>query len=267
MDGVRAVAKDDAFLDDIAAELIPFFIDDVRQKLDRLEQIVEKFVVSFERGEDYFELLRIVHGIKGMAGSFNFPTVGIIAHRLEDYLGQTPRFTRQTADHIYQYSGAMLRIIDAGRDPGDGSHAIVRGLPAAKTIDFVVEGGKPIETLFIGPKNFQFTIMESELNACGCHVIGVTSSFQGIEIAARTRPDLILVCNVVDILSGIEIARMLRTMQVTRNIPLLFIKSEIADPQARARLLATLPAGVEVVRKGRHLSDDLANALVNTKVI
>jgi HPt (histidine-containing phosphotransfer) domain-containing protein len=220
MDGVRAVAKDDAFLDDIAAELIPFFIDDVRQKLDRLEQIVEKFVVSFERGEDYFELLRIVHGIKGMAGSFNFPTVGIIAHRLEDYLGQTPRFTRQTADHIYQYSGAMLRIIDAGRDPGDGSHAIVRG-----------------------------------------------SSFQGIEIAARTRPDLILVCNVVDILSGIEIARMLRTMQVTRNIPLLFIKSEIADPQARARLLATLPAGVEVVRKGRHLSDDLANALVNTKVI
>jgi len=261
------VVKDDTFLDDIAAELIPFFIDDVRQKLERLEQIVEKFVVSFERNEDYYELLRIVHSIKGMAGSFNFPTVGIIAHRLEDYLGQTNRFTRQTGNHIYEYSGAILRIVDAGRDPGDGGHAVVRGLPAAKPIDFVVDGRKPIETLFIGPKNFQFAIVEAELNACGCHVIGVASSFQGIEIAARTRPDLILVCNVVDILSGVEISRMLRTMQVTRNIPLLFVMSEQPDPQARARLFATLPTGVEVVRKGPHLSDDLAHALITVKVI
>ena len=58
---------------DLVAELLPFFIDDVVERLGSVEQMVVSFSKNLDVKPDSFELLRNVHSIKGSAASFGFP--------------------------------------------------------------------------------------------------------------------------------------------------------------------------------------------------
>ena len=60
---------------DLVAELLPFFIDDVVERLGSVEQMVVSFSKNLDIKTDSFELLRNVHSIKGSAASFGFPTI------------------------------------------------------------------------------------------------------------------------------------------------------------------------------------------------
>jgi HPt (histidine-containing phosphotransfer) domain-containing protein len=254
--------------DEIIAQLLPMFFEDMREKLETLDVLRRNLSRQSQRGEEFFEFMRLVHSIKGTAPSFGLSTVGLIAHKLEEYMLATNGFSRKAEVDTARYLDRMAEIIESGREPSERTcQDIIKGLPAPVDFGQVMPTRGVIQALFIAPKNIQSRMVEAELRNCGCNVTIAQSSFQGLELAVRLRPDLIMVSNIIDTLGGVEVVQMLKVMGPTRNIPTMFVKSEIKDPVQRAALRAAIPPGVPVVRKGRCFPEDFASALLELRVI
>ncbi|CAK0770125.1 putative HPt domain-containing protein [uncultured Gammaproteobacteria bacterium] len=253
--------------EEIFAEMLPLFVDDAKDKITRLEELIDIFSVKFDRSDLLMEFMRTIHSLKGSSGSMGFPTISVICHKLEGYMAKTTIFDRRVADDVQVYLARISDILDVRKNPRDTeSQGILRSLPSP--IDVIVVGTKKlIQALFIGPKNIQFTIIEAELRACGCNVTLATTSFLGIELAVRMRPDLIMVSNVIDAVSGIEMAAILKTIQRTRAIAVMLVKSDFDDPGKAEEIRRALPPRVEIVRKGKRFQEDFAAALVKLKVL
>jgi chemotaxis protein histidine kinase CheA len=105
---------------DLVAELLPFFIDDVVERLGSVEQMLVSFSKSSDAKPDSFELLRNVHSIKGSAASFGFPTIALISHHLEDYIIATGNFSDTAVDGMRSSSADAIRAMrkaDASSNP------------------------------------------------------------------------------------------------------------------------------------------------------
>ncbi|HYD29698.1 MAG TPA: Hpt domain-containing protein [Azospirillaceae bacterium] len=253
---------------DIIASLAPMFLDDTRQRIEEMEGLLERMREHGKTGEPYLQFMRTVHSIKGIAHTFGFPTVAIIAHKLEDYMHFIPAVGGREMEQILIHVDAILRILDAGENPGAGEEeTLLRRLPSPiDTSDFAIDH-KVVQTLFIGPKNVQFAMFELELKSCGFNVTNSASSFHAMDIAVRMRPDLILVCNVIDHVNGIEVAHALKAFNATRTAPQIFVTSDIGDDgRVPAGLRARLPASTEIVRK-TCFPDDFAEAALALGII
>lgn len=253
---------------DLIADFIPAFLDDCRDKLRFLESAVPVIEQTGRNHERYSDFVRTVHSLKGTAPIFGFSTLGIIAHKLEDYLSAANLHAREKVSNIFVYIDRMARVVDLGRNPdAETETAILRGLPSAIDLDDFSLTQHLIQALFVGPKNMQFRIFEKELKASGFNVTNAQNSFQAIEIAVRMRPDVILVCNVIDILGGTEVAHVLHAIKATAHIPTMFITSDLLDDgHDRDRIKERLPPGIEIVRK-THFADDFADAVMALGII
>ena len=65
-----------------------------------------------------------------------------------------------------------------------------------------------------------------ELQACGYRVNREGNSFKAMEVAAMTRPDLVIVTGVLDLLSGVDVVSAFRAMPATRDIPVALITGD-----------------------------------------
>jgi len=106
-------------------------------------------------------------------------------------------------------------------------------------------------------------VIERELRNCGYRVSVSTSPFDALELAARTRPDLVIAAAVLDELTGAALARALRAISVTRNIPFILLTGFTVD-HASAK---ELPAEAAVVRRDEGFGEDLATALQRFHII
>ena len=115
---------------DLVAELLPFFIDDIVERLGSIEQMVVSFSKNLDVKPDSFELLRNVHSIKGSAASFGFPTIALISHHLEDYIIATGNFSEAAVDGMLEHLHAIGAIVESRRDPGnEEGRRILKSLP------------------------------------------------------------------------------------------------------------------------------------------
>ncbi|UEM06431.1 Hpt domain-containing protein [Skermanella rosea] len=252
---------------DLVAELLPFFIDDVIERLGTVEEMVVRFSKETTVKPDSFELLRHVHSIKGAAASFGFPTIALIAHHLEDYIIATGNFRESAVEGILEHVQAIGRIVESRRDPGiEEGRRVLKSLPDFHPSPALRRTAAQRTVLFIGPRNIQLRLMEPEIRATGFRLVALSNSFQGIESAIRTRPDLILISNIIDILDGVDVARMIRVCEVTQSIPLIVVASKLDAEPVGARLRRQ-GGGILVVRKGEDFAADFAKALVALDVV
>ena len=96
-----------------------------------------------------------------------------------------------------------------------------------------------------------------ELQACGYRINREGNSFKAMEVAAMTRPDLVIVTGVLDLLSGVDVVSAFRAMSATRDIPVALITGDSLEEA----LADGLPDAVPVIRKGADFGDDLTDAL------
>jgi chemotaxis protein histidine kinase CheA len=252
---------------DLVAELLPFFIDDVVERLGSVEQMVVSFSTNLHVKPDSFELLRNVHSIKGSAASFGFPTIALISHHLEDYIIATGNFGEAAVDGMLEHVHAIGAIVEARRDPGsEEGRRILKSLPDFHPTQNLLRSQGQKTVLFIGPRNIQLRLMEPEIRAGGFRLVTMSSSFQGIESAIRTRPDLILISNIIDILDGVDVARMIHAAEMTQHIPLVVVASKLDAEPVRNRL-NRLNEKILVVRKGEDFAADFAYAIVRLGVV
>lgn len=259
LDPVRSKSTESDEHRDYEAALQQEFIDMATDRLAALDDVLESLrSKSVDGATALREIRQTSHNLKGMGGSFGFPAITTIAHRLENYLADLAGLDSKNLLDTQVYIDAMAHIVSTGRNPMDNElQTTVRGLPPKPGFDVDDVVVSDIEVMLVVPGGAAAHYVTQQLQACGYRVVNVKSPFEAIEQAVRTGPDLLLVSAVMDGLSGMDLAAAITAMASTRDLKVALLTSlDLDDPH-----LNDLPDGVPMIRKGPEFGDDLADAL------
>ena len=243
-------------LDQVVAQMRTEFIEGTRDRLDDIEAMV--FSES-ETGEaKIVPLYRDVHNLKGQGTMHGFPSVTLIAERLEDYLSGLTEIGDGNARDVGKFLDAMRGIVESEKDLGDEAlRDVLRSLPTHHRRDFEVDAPLDVEVLLVTPANAVGRAVARELRECGYRVSTVESPWSALQLAACTKPDLIITSVVMDGIGGIDLSRAVAAISTTKDVPVAVLTSfDRGHPE-----LTGLSDAVPVVRVGGQLRDDLGNAL------
>lgn len=191
------------------------------------------------------EIRRKCHNLKGQGASFGFPAISVIAHRMEDYLAGCDNFSAGVSKETYIFLDWIERILKSGADPDENeSLRIFRRLPATFGAQSRTEQDSlDLEALVMVPSSTINTIMRTRLEDGGFRVIGSQSSAEGLILATRMMPDLVITSVVMDGLSGVDLACALHAMPKTAHIPVMVLSSLPAGH----RDLAAIPPDFPII--------------------
>lgn len=191
------------------------------------------------------------------------PLVELTLRRLDDYLRDLERPTESQIDDINAFLDVFRAVLDGEIDGGADQAEFVRSLPARLPPVIEDVAHTDVEILIVDTNSNTILAIERELRNCGYRVSISTSPFDALELAARTRPDLVIGAAVLDPLTGVDLARALHAISVTRNIPFILLTGFTIDDTSAKEL----PAEAAVVRRGESFGDDLATALQRFHII
>lgn len=253
--------KSDPF-DSIVARLRQEFLEEAQDRLVEIEEAIgEEHAGQISGEEAIITIRRQAHNLKGMGASFQFPIVSMIAHRLEDYVSHIKDLADRHFTDIGQFVDAMRGVLEgngAGLSASQAEHArILRSLPAKWTHEVIAGAKTDIEFLCVHTSKVPLRLVERELVNCGYRVVTSTSPIEAFELGVRTKPDMIISAMVMNDLSGLDLARALGAMEVTKDIPFCLLTSLAPD----SHQLQNLPGNTAIIRAGEFFQDDLAAAI------
>lgn len=217
-------------------------------------------VVEGDGTDHLTEFRREVHSLKGMGGSFGFPSISLICHRLEDYLSSTGAPTTTQLGDLQVFVDRLSDIIDEGVDPvDDATNTILRALPVYTDFDPSEVTQRDVEVLLVIPSRALGKIIARELQACGYRIISAQTASMAFDIAIKMRPDIIITSAVLDPVGGIDLIRVFAAMAITEGIPIAVLTSFARNHHDFQRL----PEGAAVIRLDDHLKDDLASVIAD----
>jgi PleD family two-component response regulator len=240
------------------------FIEEVRDILSGLEVLIGNLRSNTAPvKESLARLQRDMLNVAVRGGTMDQPLVTIVAHRFGEYVADLTELSPQRLDDMQAFLDQMRQALD-GSVPVSTTAAVVRALPTRVHNNFNPADVKitNIEVLLVTSDRATSRIVEREFQACGYRVSTVRSPFQALEMAVRTRPDLVVISGVLDDLTGIDLATAFATMPSTRDIKVAMLTSYGWGHPS----LNELPARVPVIRKGSGFGDDLAEALARLQI-
>jgi CheY-like chemotaxis protein/HPt (histidine-containing phosphotransfer) domain-containing protein len=246
--------------DEIIAELRADFLADAAVRLDSLDEFIRR--LKFEGGEQKEFLSgvrREVHTLKGTGESFGFRAISLIAHRVEDYLSDTDTLSPLQLGDLQLFLGHMRDIVACGEDPpGDHVNEILRSLPVRRSFELEDIEQRNVEVLLVTPSRVMRHLVELELQACGYRVVATASGMEALKMVVHMKPDLAIASAVLDDVGGVDLARAVKAMKLTRSVPFIVLTSfNHGHPELRG-----LPKDVAVVRTGERFGEDIATALL-----
>ncbi|WP_448202672.1 Hpt domain-containing protein [Azospirillum sp. sgz302134] len=242
--------------DDLEDRLRVEFIDDARDRLEVMNTAIDGASKGTRDHGEAIGVLRLeAHNFKGMGTSFGYPTVSLVAHRMEDYLaGLKELDLRQLAD-TQVFVDRIAELVDRAEQPQLAeTNRIIRALPVRYQFEITDVEIRNVEIMLVTPSKVVAKKVGTELGACGFRTVTVSDPIESISLAVRVPPDMLIASMVMDGLSGLDLIRGLRAMSVTRDVPMALLTSMSLDNPA----LKEIPQGVSVIRVGEHFGDDFA---------
>ena len=250
--------------DEFAQQLEVEFRDSASDLLAQAEAILEDGRSEGVLGnKERDSIYRIAHSLKGLAASCGYSLTSVVAHRAEDYLADVKELSRKHIGDIQKFVDTLGDLVDGTvKERNVNVSEFMRALPSRPT-DFDEVSAQDIEVLVVMPDDAVSRHVMRELQACGYCVTREGNSFKAIEIAPMTKLDLVIVTDVLDMLSGIDVTSAFRAMPTTKNIPVALITAD-----SRNDVIAHgLPDTVPVIRKGAEFGDDLTEALTEVGIL
>lgn len=235
------------------------FRDDCREKMDECGDILRRLSKQRDNWrEDMTELQRRIHNVKGSAGTFGFPAITLIAHKLEDYLDAI----ESPAGHapvIQAFLDAMRDIAERGINPPEEEYpALLRALPRLRSGFVPVPRAREIHVLLAMPKDVQRQIVRQELASCGFDVTCADTGVAAIGLTLATRPDAVFASLVLADMNGTDLACALAAIGATRKCPFGLLTTMAAD----APELAGLPTQARIIAKDKRFLETLTERLI-----
>ena len=212
----------------------------------------------------YDEFFREIHSLKGLAGTFDYPLLGFVAHRLEDYISDLDEIEKSQIQNIQIFIDCMEKSLKLGEgEENNNASEIVRGLPVKGGFEVQDVVKTDVEIMLVMPRDTASRFIDRELRACGYRVTVVPTPLLALGMLLVTRPDMICVSGFLKGLSNVDFTCALRAMPVTRDIPVALITTHSrSDMSGRG-----LPDDVPLIRKGAEFGDDVALAFSSLGII
>ncbi|MBI1209079.1 MAG: hypothetical protein GC191_17540 [Azospirillum sp.] len=242
--------------DEIEDRLRVEFVDDARDRLQSLYNAVDRVRSgAMVEGEAIAQLRMEAHNLKGCGTAFGYPTISLVAHRLEDYLSGLNRLSEKQLDDLHTFLDRTAELVDRAEQPAIAeTNQIIRNLPVRYVFDVKDVEVHNVEIMLVTPSKVVAKMVAGELAACGFRPVTVHDPIESIGLAVRMPPDMVIASLVMDGLSGLDLIRGLRAMSVTRQVPMALLTSVGLDAPA----LKEIPQGVGIIRTGAHFGDDFA---------
>lgn len=247
------------FLENALAQLRIEFIESTLERLDMLDNmVVELHQFDGQFDELFQDFLRHVHSIKGQGGTFDLASLSRVAHALEDFIETCPQIHTKELEGIQLYLDRMRGILEVGEDPPEDQIQALLRVATVNSATFSEQKVRVIDLLLVMPVGLQRKIIAQELGSCGFRVRTTERPLDALQRAINTRPDIVISNNLMDEISGVELARVLDSIDCTRGVKFMLLSSNDED-QLRD---SDLPANTVIVRKGPHFSEDLTTHFI-----
>ncbi|WP_448190141.1 Hpt domain-containing protein [Azospirillum sp. sgz301742] len=235
------------------------FMDDARDRLQAMYASLDSLADKTRSDADVIGVIRLeAHNFKGMGTSFGYPTVSLIAHRLEEYLTGVTRLDQRERVDLPVFLDRIAEVVERAEQPALAeTNKIIRALPVRYRFDVTDVEIRNVEIMLVTPSKVVAKKIGGELAACGFRTVTVNDPIESISHAVRVPPDMLIASMVMDGLSGLDLIRGLGAMNVTKAVPMALLTSMSLDNPA----LKEIPAGVAVIRVGEHFGDDFAAAV------
>jgi chemotaxis protein histidine kinase CheA len=250
--------------DDMVRQLDIEYHDDASERIADMAQCLAQIGEDGPNEALISKLRRQGHNLKGTAASFGYPVITMIAHRLETYINDMRQWEQATLTDLYRFVDLMGEMLDRPVQPSDDEISqIVRSLPAqsmvpaaqtAANMDIQV---KVVEILLVTPTRTIAKLLSQQIIACGFRVNSVSDPIEGLTMAIRTRPDMIITSQAMKGMSGVDLICALKSIAVTERIPACILTSQ----ELGAAVFERLPAGTMMLRTGDQFADDFGSAI------
>lgn len=255
--------------DDMVRQLDIEYHDDASERIADMAQCLAQISEVGPTEALLSAVRRQGHNLKGTAASFGYPVITMIAHRLETYLNDMRQWEPKALEDLYRFVDRMGEMLDRPVQPSDDEIAqIVRSLPAqsldrqaaaqpartAANMDIQV---KVVEILLVTPTRTIAKLLSQQIIACGFRVNSVADPIEGLTMAIRTRPDMIITSQAMKGMTGVDLICALRAIAVTERIPACILTSQ----ELSAAVFERLPGGTMMLRTGDQFADDFGSAI------
>lgn len=251
-------------VDDFIEQLRREFIETTSERLNNVDDLITQMMEGAGSGADLAEFLRHIHSIKGQGGTFDFPSVTTVAHRLEDYIETAAEHTPVQLKDIQYFVDVIRRIIESGQDPDEKEQlAILTALPqAAKDFAEVeaFDNQKPIQDVkivLVMPKGTQRKIIGKELAACGFQISNADTPVEAIKHAIDHKPDIVIGSREMEQMGGREMAHVFSSIEATKSVHIVIATTSTTTQQDTTGLTDS----TRVIQKGPGFIDDLTDCL------
>lgn len=234
--------------------------DDATDRLAEMGRILERMMAAGPSDAALSALRRQAHNMKGIGGSFGYPALSQIAHRMESYITDLTSWTKESPGELQKFIDRMAEMLDRPSQPSDEELAqIVRALPTHLVQNFSVKdiSAHNVEILLVTPTRALAKLLSQQIMACGFRVNAVNDPMDGLNAALRARPDMIITSQVMRTMTGLDLVRAVRAIAATHKIPAAILTSQGSDRS----LFPGIPEDVVILRTGDHFADDFGKVV------
>ena len=247
-----------ADMDRILLEMKDDFLQDCREKFDQIEDLLTKLSNPTDDYDSQFvELQRVIHSIKGNAGSFGFASISHLAHSMEDYISSASESGEIQMSQLGAFVSPMADIVEGGENLSeDETLTIIQTLPSHAQIAETGNADLPRALVHIPEKVWQ-KIMVQEMTQRGYRVSLADRAVEAIDMAVMMKPQLMVTSLELDRMTGLELASVLSVIKHTQATKVLILSTKSQKDLDRL----VQPANVSFLSKGPGYRDGLSEWL------
>jgi CheY-like chemotaxis protein len=234
--------------------------DDATDRLNEMIRILDRMAADGPTDGDLSAFRRLAHNLKGLGGSFGYPAMSQIAHRLESYVADMTTWTDETPRKLQLFLDGMGEMLERSVQPSDEELArIVRTLPTHLAQNFSPDDMRiaNVEILLVTPTRAIAKFLTQQINACGFRVYAVSDPVDGLTAVLRSRPDLVITSQEMRTMTGLDLVRAVKAIASVANTPAAILTSKSNDRAA----FPGLPEDVLLLRTGDSFADDFGKAV------
>ncbi|MFD2206268.1 response regulator [Kiloniella antarctica] len=239
------------------------FVDQCRITTDDLESLLNQVYDGQSNDVTAIQFIRReMHNLKGQGAVFGYPVIGMIAHRLEDYLARVTVLTLPTINEVNIYLDHIRGIISQGNPLTEAEVTeLVRSLPQAGFSDrsdvekeTIVED---VEVMVATSSKLHHRRLERAITNPGWRLVTFSSTLELLQNALVSPPNGVIVSGEMPLVTGIELACVFQTLSKVKNIPFAVLSSR-AKSDSRFK---DLPSSVELISTGNEFDHDVTKVI------
>jgi len=234
--------------------------DDATDRLGEMVRILDRMATDGPNDPDLSAFRRLAHNLKGLGGSFGYPAMSQIAHRLESYVSEMTTWSESSPRDLQLFLDRMGEMLERPVQPSDEELArIVRALPTHLVQNFSPDDMRiaNVEILLVTPTRAIAKLLTQQINACGFRVNAVSDPVDGLTAVLRARPDMIITSQEMRTMTGLDLVRAVKAIASVAATPAAILTSKSSDRAA----FPGLPDSVSILRTGDLFADDFAKAI------